>query len=106
MLKSLPSDSNLNRVIKVLSTGLITAALGLELGNLTAHFFDIDPFAGLAIAFWIGRIALVIHAIEGAIAAAYAPSRQRSALRSSIYTFFGGTVGLVELLQLPQLADD
>ncbi|MEM9118693.1 MAG: hypothetical protein AAGD09_12530 [Cyanobacteria bacterium P01_F01_bin.56] len=106
MLKSLSPDGNLNRTIKVLSTGLITAALGLELGNITAHFFGIDPFANVAIAFWIGRSALVIHAVEGAIAAAYAPSRQRSALRYGIYTFFVGTVGLVELWQLPQLADD
>lgn len=106
MLKSLPPDSNLNRIIKVLSTGLITAALGLELGNLTAHFFGIDPFANLAIAFWMGRSALVIHAIEGAIAVAYAPSRQRSALRYGVFTFFVGTVGLVELWQLSQLADD
>lgn len=106
MLKSLPPDSNLNRMIKVLSTGLITAALGLELGNLTADTFGIAPFADFAIVVWIGRIALVIHAVEGAIAAVCAPSRQRSALKSGTYTFFVGTVGLVELWQLPQKADD
>ena len=106
MLKSLSQDGNLNRAIKVLSTGLITAALGLELGNLTAHFFGLAPFVGLAIVFWVGRIALVIHAVEGAIAAAYAPSRERSALKYGIYTFFVGTVGLVELWRLPQPTSD
>jgi hypothetical protein len=101
MLKSFPLDSNLNRSIKVLSTSLITGALGLELGHLAARFMGLEPMAGLAMVFWISRVALVIHAVEGAIAAAYAPARARSALRYGIYTFFVGTVGLVELWQLP-----
>jgi hypothetical protein len=102
MLKSLLPNRNLNRTIKALSTGLIVAALGLELGTLIAYCIGIELFTGLAVICWVGRIALVIHVMEGAIAAVNATLRQRSALRYGIYTFFVGTVGLLELRQIPQ----
>jgi len=49
---------------------------------------------------WIGRFALVAHFLEGMVAFIYAPSRNQSAIASGIYTFFVGTVGLVELFEL------
>jgi hypothetical protein len=103
MLKLLPLDTPLTNIIKVLSTILITAAVGLELGNLTTRFISDGSLASLQIVWWIGRIALVAHALEGVIAAFYAPSRQQSPLRYSLYIFFVGTIGLVELLQLPRV---
>lgn len=39
---------------------------------------------------------MVIHAIEGAIAARIASSRNENPLRAGIYTFFTGMVGLAE----------
>ncbi|MBE7384294.1 MAG: hypothetical protein F6J95_023130 [Leptolyngbya sp. SIO1E4] len=106
MLKLFNLERNVSSLIKVFSTILITGALGLELGNLAATFMGGGPISGLDPVFWIGRVALVIHGVEGAIAAVYAPSRQRSPLTHSIYTFFVGTVGLVELLRQPAVACD
>lgn len=88
-------DKNFSSLIKVVSTVLITSALGLELWNLYA------PIQGLAILFYIERFALISHGIEAAIAAVSAPSRGQSPLKYSLYTFFVGTVALIELFQPP-----
>lgn len=88
-------DKNFSSLIKVLSTVLITGALGLELWNLYA------PIQGLAILFYIERFALISHGIEAAIAVFYASSHDQPPLKYSIYTFFVGTVALVELFQQP-----
>ncbi len=88
-------DKNFSSLIKILSTILITGALGLELWNAYA------PIQGLTILFYIERFALISHGIEAAIAAVSASSRDRSPLKYSIYTFFVGTIALVELFQQP-----
>ncbi len=82
------------RGIKIFSTVLIAAAIGRELLNGWAHILNLPQPIAL-----LGRIALAAHGIEGAIAAVYAPSRGRSPLKYAIYTFFVGTLGLVELFQ-------
>jgi len=38
-----------------------------------------------------------MHLVEAIIAAAYAPSRQKKPIVYATYTFFVGTVGLLEL---------
>jgi hypothetical protein len=86
--------------IKILSTILITGALGLELRNLYALQSQMTPLDLPFPLLWIGRFALVAHFLEGMIAFIYAPSRNQSAIASGIYTFFVGTVGLVELFEL------
>ena len=86
--------------IKILSTILITGALGLELRNLYALQSQMTPLDLPFPLLWIGRFALVAHFLEGIIAFIYAPSRNQSAIASGIYTFFVGTVGLVELFEL------
>ena len=88
-------DKNFSSLIKVVSTVLITSALGLELWNLYS------PVQGLTILFYIERFALISHGIEAAIASVYAAPRDQSPLKYSIYTFFVGTVALVELFQQP-----
>lgn len=98
---------NLTRPIKVLSTVLITGAIALELTNLYAQSVSGIPLPGLDVpgldvVFWIGRLALVAHGIEGAIAAILAPARSQNPLQYGIYTFFVGTVGLAELFQMPK----
>ena len=86
--------------IKIISTILITGALGLELWNLYAVQSQMTPFELPFPLLWIGRFALVAHFLEGMIAFIYAPFRNQSAIASGIYTFFVGTVGLVELFEL------
>ncbi len=86
--------------IKYLSTVLITSAIGLELWHISAVFGD-RPFWGwLYPMLWLGRFALVAHLIEGAIAAIYAPRKQKAPIRYGVYTFFVGTIGLSELFAL------
>jgi hypothetical protein len=55
--------------------------------------------------FYLGRLALIGHAIEGLIAAVYAPSKGKSPLSMGIYTFFVGAFGLMELFQGPVSQD-
>ena len=85
--------------IKITATILIIGALGLELGNI---FVGTDNMMLLNVPLpllWLGRFALVAHFIEAIIAFIYAPSRNQSAIASGIYTFFVGTVGLLELFE-------
>ncbi len=81
---------------------LIVGVLGLELRNLYAVQSQMTPFDLPFPLLWIGRFALVAHFLEGMIAFIYAPSRNQPAIASGIYTFFVGTVGLVELFELQE----
>ena len=93
----LPVDSRVGSLIKGLSIFLIASALGLEVGNLYWWINSGSPIQGLSVVFAIERFALVCHGIEGAIAAFYAPAHDKSPLKYSFYTFFVGTIGLIEL---------
>ncbi|HEY9634751.1 MAG TPA: hypothetical protein V6D14_15215 [Coleofasciculaceae cyanobacterium] len=53
--------------------------------------------SSLSSIFWIERFAIFIHLVEGVIAASYAPSRKNMPIKYGIYTFFVGTVDLLEL---------
>ena len=88
--------------IKIISTILIVGVLGLELRNLYALQSQITPLDLPFPLLWIGRFALVAHFLEGIVAFIYAPSRNQPAIASGIYTFFVGTVGLVELFELQE----
>ena len=81
---------------------LIVGVLGLELRNLYAVQSQMTPFDLPFPLLWIGRFALVAHFLEGIVAFIYAPSRNQPAIASGIYTFFVGTVGLVELFELQE----
>jgi hypothetical protein len=106
LLMMINFEKNFSRLIKVLSPLLITGALSLEVWNLYAELVHHSPLPGLTVIFWVGRFALISHGIEAIIAAIYAPSRQRSPLVYGIYTFFVGTVGLVELLRETEIRDN
>ena len=86
-------------MVKVFSCILISGALGLELWNILAQG---SLFPAWQFLFYLGRLALIGHLIEGIVAAFYAPSKGRLPLGTGVYTFFVGTVGLVELFQQPQ----
>lgn len=83
--------------IKRLSIILITSAIGLELWHLAAVLSQSKIPTPLHPIFWVERFALVIHGIEGAIAMVYAPRKQQVPIPYGVYTFFAGTIALLEL---------
>jgi len=83
--------------IKGLSIFLITSALCLELGNICLYFKEISTQPFFQMIFAIERLALIIHFLEAVIAFFYAHLKNRIPLNYSIYTFFVGTIGLLEL---------
>jgi hypothetical protein len=86
-------------LIKVASTGLISGAIGLEGWHLLMLPISAETLNLLTPIFWIGRLGMAAHLIEAIVAALYAPSKGKNPLRYSLYTFFVGTVGLVELFE-------
>jgi hypothetical protein len=89
--------NKLFNLIKVISIVLIVSAMGLELWNLYARLTNNRLPNMLAPIFWVERFAVAIHFLEGVIAAFYAPSKKKMPIQYGTYTFFVGTVGLVEL---------
>lgn len=91
------SKQKLFTIIKFISIPLITAGIGLEIWNIetitTSHQLPtvLNPVLILA------HIALAAHFIEGIIAAFYAPAKNHNPIKYAVYTFFVGTVGLLEL---------
>jgi hypothetical protein len=84
-------------IIKIISTALITGAMGLELWNMQTSITNNQLPSILTPALIIAHIALSAHFMEALIAAYYAPIRNQTAIKYAIYTFFVGTVGLLEL---------
>ncbi|MCF4970051.1 hypothetical protein CV014_24510 [Nostoc sp. CMAA1605] len=85
--------------IKLISVFLITSAIVLEIWNIYTPFNNETTSNSLNIVFWIGRFALFSHFLEAIIATFYANSRNRIPLQYGIYTFFVGTIGLLELFR-------
>lgn len=90
---------NLFPFIKVVSTVLIASAIGLELWNIQGTITNSHLPSSLNPVFWIERFALTAHLIEAAIASYYAPTKNKMPIKYGIYTFFVGTVGLLELFE-------
>ena len=83
--------------VKILSTILITSAIGLESWNIYAVITNTNLPSSLNPIFWIERFAMTSHFLETIIAAFYAPSRKKMPIKYATYTFFVGTIGLLEL---------
>ena len=87
-------------LIKIASTVLITAALGLEIWQIYLLLTDASLPNTLYPVLWLGSIALIAHAIEGLIAAVKANACHKDFITYGIYTFFVGFVGLLELQEI------
>ncbi|MEH1939457.1 MAG: hypothetical protein V7L01_04450 [Nostoc sp.] len=92
-----PIKRNIFAVVKIISTMLITSAIGLESWNIYAVITNSNLPSSLNPIFWIERFALMSHFIESIIAAFYASSRKKMPIKYATYTFFVGTIGLLEL---------
>lgn len=87
----------LAKIIKIISTILITSAIGLELWNIYAVLNNNQIPTSLNPIIWLERFALTAHLIEATIAAVYASTKNQMPIQYGTYTFFVGTVGLLEL---------
>lgn len=96
-MNSKDTQRKLFKIIKIISIVLITSAIGLELCNAYALLTNRNLPSILNPIFAIERIAIAIHFVEGLIAAYKAPSRKKMPIQYGTYTFFVGTVGLLEL---------
>ncbi|MBD2691156.1 hypothetical protein [Anabaena catenula] len=84
-------------IIKVISITLITSAIGLELWNIQTAIINSQLPSFLTPALIIAHVALSAHFLEGIIAAYYAPAQNQTPIKYGTYTFFVGTIGLLEL---------
>jgi len=100
------TKTNLYRLIKVISVVLIASAIGLEIANIYGLITNSRMPSFLNPVFWIERFAIVIHLVEAIIAAYYAGAIKQMPIKYGIYTFFVGTVGLLELLENIQRLDE
>ncbi|RCJ25647.1 hypothetical protein A6S26_14975 [Nostoc sp. ATCC 43529] len=85
--------------IKIVSIVLITGAIGLELGKIFGLLNTNEIPNNFTPIFGIARFALIAHLFEGIVAAIYARPKNKLPFQYGIYTFFVGTVGLVELFR-------
>ena len=74
----------------------------MKFKHLADSFISIQVPNYLRVIFWFTRFSLIAHFIEGLIAFTYSPSREAAPLPYAIYTFFVGTVGLLELFNVIQ----
>jgi hypothetical protein len=86
-------------VIKVISIVVIASAILLELWNIQTLITNSQLPSSLYPILIIAHLALSAHFTEGVIAAYYAPSKNKMPIKYGTYTFFVGTVGLLELLE-------
>ncbi|MFM7407867.1 MAG: hypothetical protein ACKO3K_14735 [Cuspidothrix sp.] len=84
-------------IVKIISIPLITSGIGLELWNIQTVLTNSQLPTFLNPALIIAHLALSAHFLESIIAAYYAPSKNKISFQYAIYTFFVGTVGLIEL---------
>jgi hypothetical protein len=94
-IKSL--NKNLVILIKIFSTLLIFAALGLEIFNIYMLWRSQILPHHLKILIWVASFAIFSHLIEGILAGYYAYKQGKNAIKYGFYTFFTGTISLLEL---------
>jgi|GEM_PF-1098516 len=87
-------------VIKVSSLVLIASGIGLELGNIYAILTHSPTPTIAKFIFWLERLAISAHLVEGFIAVYYAPAKNKIPIIYGTYTFFVGTIGLLELFDV------
>jgi hypothetical protein len=84
-------------VIKVISIVVTTGAIALQLWDIQTFITNSQLPTILNPVLLVARFALTAHFIEGIIAGFYAPAKKQIPLKYGTYTFFVGTVGLLEL---------
>ncbi len=93
-------------LIKVISIVVITNAICLEIWYIQTLTTNNHLPIALNPVLIIAHFALSAHFIEGIITAYFAPAKNYQPIQYGIYTFFVGTIGLLELFEnRSQIAD-
>ncbi|MBE9228442.1 hypothetical protein IQ264_23775 [Phormidium sp. LEGE 05292] len=96
------SKKKLFNLIKIVSPVFMVGAIGLELWNFETKLTTNQFPSSLVLILWLGHIAIASHLIEAVVAAIYAPAKKQKPIQYATYTFFVGTVGLLELFDSDQ----
>lgn len=88
------------QIIKTLSVFMMIAALILQLVNINTILNHQQIPSVMVVIIKVAKLALVIHLLEGILAFFYALAHRKNALILGIYTFFTGTITLLELFEL------
>ena len=89
----------LKTAIKILSPILMLGMIGLESWHLSTVFSSLAfPTVLIPVLQW-GRLPVIAHLVEALIAIAVAVRRGKAPIAAGVYTFFVGTVGLLEVLE-------
>ncbi|MFN5515198.1 MAG: hypothetical protein ACK5CA_10720 [Cyanobacteriota bacterium] len=97
-----PLSQSIKTLVKITSCFAIGAALFLEVNQFWS--FIPAPWPPLL---WLAQAALVGHALEGLVAAAYCLNKGRplgEAGVQGLWVFWTGTVGLAELLKRSEIS--
>jgi hypothetical protein len=100
-VQSLLVNPTLLKSVKWTSTVLTCVAIGVVTAKLVLAGNERSLSGPWEIMFWLGTLALIIHSIEGIVAAIFASRQGNSAIKAWVYTLFTGTVGLMETIAFP-----
>ncbi|MGM3304387.1 hypothetical protein ACSQ6I_00095 [Anabaena sp. WFMT] len=89
----------LSPVIKLISIVVITIAICLEIWDIQTLITNNHLPIALNPILIIARFALSAHFVEAIMAAFYAPAKNHNPIQYGVYTFFVGTIGLLELFE-------
>jgi RsiW-degrading membrane proteinase PrsW (M82 family) len=87
--------------IKIVSTILMAGAIALEVGNFYYQLAGRQRLDSLYPILAIARFAMACHLVEAVISTFYASKQNQMPIKYAIYTFFVGTVGLLEISDRP-----
>lgn len=87
--------------VKIVAAIFTTLGLFLELWNIYHIVYHTQIYPTVTKLIWLAHFVITAHFLEAVIAAflisSKTPSEDRKPFRYGIYTFFVGTVGLLEL---------
>ncbi|NRB08150.1 MAG: hypothetical protein HRU34_13830 [Richelia sp.] len=73
------------------------SAIAVEIWNIYTVCAHVEMPNKISSLFWLERLVVTAHLMEALVAAYFASKKDKSLVKYATYTFFVGTVGLLEL---------
>ncbi|MEM7579300.1 MAG: hypothetical protein ACFB02_06955 [Mastigocoleus sp.] len=87
--------------VKVVAAIFTTVAVCLEIWNIYDISSNNHILQNLNVLLWFAHFVFIAHLVEAIVAIIFASSKNQQPLKYGVYTFFVGTVGLLELFDNP-----